>query len=164
MTENSANPTNRIQLLTHLRFEYWSVHICLSSLIVISFLSSSSHAAFNEFQVTPHAIPLEEIASGGPQRDDIPALINLRFLPTDQVDFLSPQDRALGSRSQKYQSCRSTRSPLPLPHRLLVCLVRISSRHTGLSIDFKSTTVKAENSHACLLGIMMCWTDNGGVE
>ena len=59
-------------------------------------MGSISHAAFNGFQVEPHGIPLDEILSGGPPRDGIPALMNPQFLPADEVEFLSPEDRVLG--------------------------------------------------------------------
>jgi len=57
--------------------------------------------SYNDFNVESHAIPLKNILSGGPPRDGIPALLNPQFVPTNQVDFLSDQDRVLGSlRSQ----------------------------------------------------------------
>ncbi len=59
-------------------------------------VSGNTHAAFNGFQVEPHAIPLEEIASGGPPKDGIPALRTPQFLPADEVAFLAPEDRILG--------------------------------------------------------------------
>ncbi len=57
---------------------------------------TSTYAAFNGFQVEPHAVPLEEISSGGPPRDGIPALLTPQFLSADKVDYLSPEDRVLG--------------------------------------------------------------------
>jgi len=68
----------------------------LLGILSIFWLSCDSHASFNGFQVDPHTIPLEEISSGGPPRDGIPALINPQFLSADKADFLSPQDRVLG--------------------------------------------------------------------
>ena len=78
------------------RLEYFLPRICLVGMLSIFWLSCDSHASFNGFQVEPHAIPLEEISSGGPPRDGIPALMNPQFLPADKAEFLSPHDRVLG--------------------------------------------------------------------
>ncbi len=58
---------------------------------------------YNGFQVESHTIPLENILSGGPPRDGIPALLNPHFVPVDQVDFLTDQDRVLASLESKDQ-------------------------------------------------------------
>ena len=65
-------------------------------MLAILLLSCNTYALWNGFQVEPHSIPLEEILSGGPPKDGIPALMAPRFLPADEVDFLSPEDRVLG--------------------------------------------------------------------
>ena len=70
--------------------------VCLFEMLSIFWFSCDSHAAFNGFQVQPHAIPLDEILSGGPPRDGIPALLDPQFIDANEVDFLSPQDRVLG--------------------------------------------------------------------
>jgi hypothetical protein len=90
-----------IHLLTHPLFgpsrsQFFLRHVCLFSTLASLVLSGNTHAAFNGFQVEPHAIPLEEIASGGPPKDGIPALMTPQFLPADEVDFLAPEDRILG--------------------------------------------------------------------
>ena len=78
------------------RLEYFLPRICLVGILSIFWLSCDSHASFNGFQVEPHAIPLEEILSGGPPKDGIPALLDPKFLSANEVDFLSSQDRVLG--------------------------------------------------------------------
>ena len=83
-------------LSTQSRLEYFLSRICLVGILSIFWLSCDSHASFNGFQVQPHAIPLEEILSGGPPKDGIPALMDPKFLSANEVDFLSPQDRVLG--------------------------------------------------------------------
>lgn len=49
------------------------------------------------FDVTRHTIPLDEIRSGGPPRDGIPALFNPEFVPADRVGRrLGDSERVLG--------------------------------------------------------------------
>jgi hypothetical protein len=43
-----------------------------------------------------HSIPVEEILSGGPPRDGIPALLDPKFVPAGEAGFLKPNDRVLG--------------------------------------------------------------------
>jgi hypothetical protein len=83
-------------LSTHSELQYFWRWLYLLGILSIFWLSCDSHASFNGFQVEPHSIPLEEISSGGPPRDGIPALMNPQFLSADKADFLSPQDRVLG--------------------------------------------------------------------
>ncbi len=49
------------------------------------------------FDVTLHTIPLQEIQTGGPPRDGIPALVSPKFLTIAQADRpLKNSDRVLG--------------------------------------------------------------------
>lgn len=50
----------------------------------------------NGFNLTDALVPADEILSGGPPRDGIPALTDPAFLPAAQADFLAPDDRVLG--------------------------------------------------------------------
>lgn len=50
----------------------------------------------NGFDLSNASIPVEEIVSGGPPRDGIPAIDNPRFIAASQADFLKPKDRVLG--------------------------------------------------------------------
>ncbi len=68
----------------------------LAFLLLTTLLSDGTHAALNGFQVEPHAIPLNDIQQGGPPRDGIPAMLAPQFVPADEADFLSPEDRVLG--------------------------------------------------------------------
>jgi hypothetical protein len=43
-----------------------------------------------------HSIPVEEIMSGGPPRDGIPALTNPKYVPQEEADFMKDDDRVLG--------------------------------------------------------------------
>jgi hypothetical protein len=45
---------------------------------------------------TKHAIPVEQIMSGGPPRDGIPALTNPKYVPADEAGFMKEDERVLG--------------------------------------------------------------------
>lgn len=62
-------------------------------LIVVS--SATNGQELNGFDVSSSAIPVDEIMSGGPPRDGIPALTNPVFEPANDVDWLRPGDRLL---------------------------------------------------------------------
>ncbi|MEJ2152433.1 MAG: DUF3179 domain-containing protein [Gemmatimonadota bacterium] len=49
----------------------------------------------NGFDVSSSAIPVDEIMSGGPPRDGIPALTHPAFEPMNGVEWLRPHDRLL---------------------------------------------------------------------
>lgn len=48
------------------------------------------------FDFTRHAIPPEEIVSGGPPKDGIPAIFAPEFVPAARASFLQPDDRVIG--------------------------------------------------------------------
>ena len=50
---------------------------------------SMQAASLNGFNLTRTAIPIEEILPGGPGKDGIPALLQPKFVPAKQADFLS---------------------------------------------------------------------------
>ena len=41
-------------------------------------------------------VPREEILSGGPPKDGIPALLEPKFVGAENADFLSPEDQVIG--------------------------------------------------------------------
>jgi hypothetical protein len=43
-----------------------------------------------------HSIPVEQIMSGGPPRDGIPALTNPKYVPADEAGFMKDDERVLG--------------------------------------------------------------------
>jgi len=51
---------------------------------------------FSAFDFSRHSIPLDQIHSGGPPKDGIPALYDPEFFPAVRADYLKPQDRVLG--------------------------------------------------------------------
>ena len=71
-------------------------------ILVVCFLfgliaaDASVAASRNGFDLDDSLVPAEEILSGGPGRDGIPALDHPRFLNADQAGFLKPGDRVLG--------------------------------------------------------------------
>lgn len=48
------------------------------------------------FDFSKHSIPTSEILSGGPPKDGIPAILEPKFVPLNQVHFLKNDDRVLG--------------------------------------------------------------------
>lgn len=48
------------------------------------------------FDYSQHSIPIDEIHSGGPAKDGIPALYDPKFISGDEVKYLKPSDRILG--------------------------------------------------------------------
>lgn len=49
----------------------------------------------NGFDLSNSLIPVDEIESGGPPRDGIPALVNPKFERVDEADWMRPDDRLL---------------------------------------------------------------------
>ncbi|MGH7254764.1 MAG: DUF3179 domain-containing protein [Nitrospirales bacterium] len=49
-----------------------------------------------QWDLSRHSVPLNQIVSGGPGKDGIPAILNPRFLPAGEASFLTPDDRVLG--------------------------------------------------------------------
>ena len=43
-----------------------------------------------------HSIPVDEIMSGGPPRDGIPALMNPNYISVKQASFLKKDDQVIG--------------------------------------------------------------------
>lgn len=48
------------------------------------------------FDLSRHSIPLEEILSGGPPKDGIPAILKPKFVDAEKTSFLKDEDRVLG--------------------------------------------------------------------
>lgn len=47
------------------------------------------------FDFSKHSIPIEEILSGGPPKDGIPAILRPKFVEANKADFLKGEDRVL---------------------------------------------------------------------
>jgi len=48
------------------------------------------------FDFTKHSIPPEEILSGGPPKDAIPAILDPHFVTAEQATFLNAHDVVIG--------------------------------------------------------------------
>ena len=50
----------------------------------------------NGFDFAQHSIPTEQILSGGPRKDGIPAILEPHFLTAENATFLGEDDQVLG--------------------------------------------------------------------
>lgn len=51
---------------------------------------------FKKFDLSKHSVPLDQIISGGPGKDGIPAILRPLFVRAPQAGFLADEDRVLG--------------------------------------------------------------------
>lgn len=56
-------------------------------------IAASMLSAFN---LDNAIVPREEILSGGPPKDGIPAILKPAFVRAEQADFLNPDDQVIG--------------------------------------------------------------------
>jgi hypothetical protein len=74
-----------------------TLRITILSLLLVSLclvLVWKTKAA--DWNFTKHTIPLDEIESGGPPKDGIPALINPKYVSAEQAKFMRDQEQILG--------------------------------------------------------------------
>jgi hypothetical protein len=69
---------------------YWMKRITTCFLLVGAFLILCG------FNLDNAIIPKEEILSGGPPKDGIPAILKPVFVRPEQADFLHPDDQVIG--------------------------------------------------------------------
>jgi hypothetical protein len=60
-------------------------------LLVILFSSQAMAWDFSR-----HSIPIDEIQSGGPPKDGIPALVNPDYIAAEEASYLQKNDRVIG--------------------------------------------------------------------
>ena len=48
------------------------------------------------FNIDNTIVPENDILSGGPPKDGIPALLEPKFIPAQNVDYLNPNDHVMG--------------------------------------------------------------------
>ncbi|WP_447970324.1 DUF3179 domain-containing (seleno)protein [Nitrospira sp. M1] len=60
------------------------------------FLLGLSNTPSEEFDFSNNSIPLDQIFSGGPSKDGIPAILDPVFIQATKATFLNDQDRFLG--------------------------------------------------------------------
>ncbi len=53
--------------------------------------------AFGAWNYDRHSIPVDEIMSGGPPKDGIPALKNPNYVSAQKITFLRKDDRVIGT-------------------------------------------------------------------
>ena len=63
---------------------------------LIAAITVAASSQLDEFDTSSHSIPLEDILSGGPPKDGIPALHEPQFIPASAASFLRPDDRVIG--------------------------------------------------------------------
>lgn len=68
------------------------IGFCLWLFPILSLAGTS----INGFDLSTHAIPVEEIRRGGPPKDGIPAILQPKFVRANEATFLHAQDRILG--------------------------------------------------------------------
>lgn len=85
-------------MLPRLSSVYLSSILSIVMLLLIYLVSMSQAiaASKNGFELSDALIPEQEIFSGGPPRDGIPAIDLPDFIHADNADFLQPDDRILG--------------------------------------------------------------------
>ncbi len=71
-------------------------HCMLKRLSIVLFLVFISGSVVFGWDFSKHNIPLEEIHSGGPPKDGIPALTDPKFVTNNKATFSDPDDRFLG--------------------------------------------------------------------
>lgn len=76
----------------NIRFSHTWLFGCLLMLTALA----SPAQSLNGFDLSNASIPVNEILSGGPPRDGIPAINHPKFINADKVDFLDQRDRVLG--------------------------------------------------------------------
>jgi len=91
---------------TNSKLRPWSVASLIAIIVVCGVylcvgrgdwsLMGSRVALAESFDFTRHSIPVEEILSGGPPKDGIPALTDPKTVVGSDTDFLRPDDRIIG--------------------------------------------------------------------
>ena len=64
--------------------------------VVLLPLLALSFAFVTAFNLDNAIVPRDEILSGGPPKDGIPALLHPKFTPADQAGYLEPSDAVVG--------------------------------------------------------------------
>lgn len=59
-------------------------------------LNHLSYAGLSDFNLSNRTIDLDDLLSGGPPKDGIPALTDPAFIPAEKAEFLTDHDRVVG--------------------------------------------------------------------
>lgn len=65
-------------------------------LILVFGIITAGYNTADGFDLSTHSIPIDEIESGGPAKDAIPALTNPVFVSSTEATFLDDKDIVLG--------------------------------------------------------------------
>ena len=65
-------------------------------LVMLSVLFPVGVLASDGFDFTKHSIPVEQILSGGPEKDGIPSLVEPTFVHASEATFLEDSDKVIG--------------------------------------------------------------------
>lgn len=71
-------------------------NICSKAWFLLVVLLLLAHGAFAGWDYSNNLIPLDEIRSGGPPKDGIPALINPENLPASKATFMRAEEQVIG--------------------------------------------------------------------
>jgi hypothetical protein len=63
--------------------------------LALSLLGFSGQPS-QEFDFSKHSVPLDQILSGGPPKDGIPAILKPAFIKAAEAGFLNDPDKVLG--------------------------------------------------------------------
>ena len=69
----------------------------LAFFIAASVFAPQGHSFNSTWNYDQHSIPIDEIISGGPPKDGIPALTNPDYVTADQASFLRKDDQVIGA-------------------------------------------------------------------
>ena len=75
---------------------FFNIAGLLGLLVLVLSLVGFLGESHNGFNLAQHKVPLNEIRSGGPSRDGIPAIMNPSFILGKEATFLGKEDRVLG--------------------------------------------------------------------
>ena len=64
--------------------------------IPILALAVAAFLLLSGFNLEHSLVPREEILSGGPPKDGIPALLDPKFVAAGEADFVAPEDEVIG--------------------------------------------------------------------
>jgi hypothetical protein len=70
--------------------------IMVAVFILFTGINTAVSFSADGFDLSTHSIPVDEIESGGPAKDAIPALSDPVFVNADRATFLEPNDIVLG--------------------------------------------------------------------
>ncbi len=68
----------------------------LAFLISTPAFAPQGHSFYSTWDFAKHSIPVDEIMSGGPPKDGIPALMSPKYVSAGKASFLRKDDQVIG--------------------------------------------------------------------